>query len=262
MEYRVPILEKPRRLKHGERAFFVPKKWARTHDERLLIMEFVCHRRLFGHGYQCLMPNYFDDMPKGSGVFISGLVPTKEILPHVEFPGDIDLLIIPYEGDELLISMSLAIEIKIIRATYKKQGRSPNQYGFSQAEALLRAGFPHVAVAHLIVSDQSPEHAWREILYTVVLDDEGRCADPKPIKVDTMPSDLIARSLGRLRANRRTEQIGLLASYLSEDWDGVWLPSGDGCQQNPKIDFDVMASIAKYYHCVPQRFIETRRWDP
>jgi hypothetical protein len=56
------------------------------------------------------------------------------------------LLAIPYEENEMILSMTIAIEVKIVRACYSNKGKSPNQYGFSQASALLEHGFPYAGV--------------------------------------------------------------------------------------------------------------------
>ena len=84
------------------------------------------------------------------------MVQMSLLKPAVRFPGDIDILIVPYENDFLQLDRVLAIEVKVVRASFEKQGRSPNDFGISQTKALLRAGFPYCAVAHLIVSDESP----------------------------------------------------------------------------------------------------------
>jgi hypothetical protein len=71
----------------------------------------------------------------------------------------------------------MAIEVKAIRASFAKQGRSPNEYGFSQAAALIAIGFPYVTVAHLIVSDRSPRSAWRKMMGAVVLNSDGELGE-------------------------------------------------------------------------------------
>jgi hypothetical protein len=156
INYRKPIRVRPRRLLDGDYAFRIPESMMEKDDEKALCLRFICNRRLFGAGYRALLPDYFDSMTLQSGVLIRGFVPTAKLFSEVSFPGDIDLLIIPFEADELVLSMTLAIELKAVRAKFKRQGKSPNQYGFSQASALLDCGLAYVAVAHLIVSDNTP----------------------------------------------------------------------------------------------------------
>lgn len=140
IDLRFPIKRRPRRVLDGERVL-LPEWMIRKADERYLGIRFVLERQLFGMGYQQLDSNYFNKMPRDSGVMIMGLVPIEEICPGQTFPGDIDLLVIPFEGDELLASRALAIEVKAVRALYARPHRSPNSFGLSQAGALLSLGF-------------------------------------------------------------------------------------------------------------------------
>lgn len=231
-------------------------------DEIALGLQFICDRPLFGHGYRCLLPEYFDQMPLDSGVLITPFLPTKHLLPEQTFPGDIDLLVVPFENDELVLSKTLAIELKVIRATFEKQGRSPNQFGFSQAEGLLKFGFPYVAVVHLIVSDESPVDAWQELYAAKVLDSDGRVSEPELIRVDNMPSNLTERAIGRL-INEQLRQnaprdIGLLACYLNDQH--LVFPRGVPARPNPITSLKTLDAVADYYHARPKNFIQTRRW--
>jgi hypothetical protein len=195
-EYRKPMRFRPRPVGDREKAFFIKtKSMSKMDDERVLGIRFICNRRLFGEGYRLILPEYFRHMPPDSGVFIHNCVPTNDILQGVTFPGDIDLLIIPFEGSELILSKTVAIEIKALRAIFRKQDKSPNQFGFTQASALLDCGFPYVAVAHLIVSDESPTDAWREVqLARITNSQTGECEMLEQEKIDFMPADLIIRT--------------------------------------------------------------------
>src|SRR5690349_15958157 len=154
---RVPLTHRPRRIGDGEVAIVLPKALFEKDDEIALGARLVCNRRLFGACYSGIVPSYYDSMGRESGVMVGGFVRSANVLPAMSFPGDIDLLVIPYENDELVVSETLTIELKAVRAKFAKQGKSPNEYGFSQAKAMLSHGFPYSAVAHLITSDSSPE---------------------------------------------------------------------------------------------------------
>lgn len=260
MDCRFPIKRRPRRVLEGERVL-LPEWMIRKADERYLGIRLVLERRLFGMGYQQLDSRYFNAMPRDSEVMIRGLVPIEQICPGHTFPGDIDLLVIPFEGDELVASRALAIELKAVRASYARQHRSPNSFGFSQAEALLSMGFPLVGVAHLIVSDRSPESAWRKMAMTTVLDAEtGLLDELREIRVDMLPSDLIERCVGRLRRNCRDQRLGLLSTYIGGD--GHWIPSGRSAEYNEGASLDVIHSIAQYYERNAESFFETLRYPP
>jgi len=161
-------------------------------------------------------------------------------------PGDIDLLVIPYSKDYLLIDQTLAIEVKIVRAKFEAQGKSPKDFGFSQARGLARHGFPFVAVAHLIVSDRSPTEAWRSVFVADVLDaGSGRISDMREFFVDMMPADLIRRCYGRMLQHCSSNQTGLLATYACGH--GIWLPIGRAAEKNPDVNYDTLNAIACYY---------------
>lgn len=255
---RRPILARPPLLRSGEVLCELPVSAVKKREEMALTRIFTSQRRLFGMGYQVLLPRYFDEMRAGSGVFIAHFLPIHAISPETNFPGDIDLLVVPYEGDELVLSMALAIEIKVVRASFAKQGKSPNQFGFSQAQALLRCGFPYAAVVHLVVSDESPKHAHRPVYTTRVLDEEGRCEPPVASVADLLPADLVQRAIGRLEANRDVREIGLLATYLSTS--GLWMPSGRQCQPNPGVSTKLLVAIYEYFSRNPFEFFDTPKY--
>lgn len=260
IDCRFPIERRPRRVLEGERVL-LPEWMIRKADERYLGIRLVLERRLFGMGYQQLDSRYFNSMPRDSGVMIRGLVPIDAICPGQTFPGDIDLLVIPFEKDELVASRALAIESKAVRASYARQHRSPNSFGFSQASALLALGFPLVGVAHLIVSDRSPESAWRKMAMTTLLDAETGLVDEfREVYVDMLPSDLIERCVGRLRGNCPDQRIGLLSSFIGGE--GHWIPSGRSAEYNEEASLGVINSIARYYEQNAESFFETLRYPP
>lgn len=248
----------------------LPGSWIANRDERAVIIELICQRRLFGFCYRMLQPDYFDSMPHGSGVLLSPLVPTADLLGGVNKPGDIDLLIVPYEKDELVLERVMAVEFKTIRASFKRQSKSPNEYGFSQAEALLSLGFPYVTVAHMIVSDQSPPEHWREVNSAVILDSDGRLGEFSSVKIDMMPSDLMRRALGRLAANAPSATIGLLASYIrlqnahvpTDLGSRTSIPEARCAALNPLSRTESLEAVARYLRKNPSKFVNTPRHDP
>jgi hypothetical protein len=258
---RKPILRFPPDSRPGEPLFLMPASAVNKHDERCVTYAWLSHRGLFGEVYRRLLPDYFDTMPPDSGVVIGSFIPTGEVLPGLSFPGDIDVLVIPYEGDELVLSRTLAIEIKVIRASFARQGKSPNQFGLSQAGALLDAGFPHAAVGHLIVSDQSPEDAWREISVTTVLDAaSGACETPRPARHDMLPGDLLGRAYGRLMHNCPAPRLGYFPAY--PHGIGIWFPEGAPASCNPRMRMDVLEGIYACYQRHHRHFLRTRRYPP
>lgn len=256
---RVPLRYRPRLIRNGEEAIVLPKAWVEKDNEIALGARLICNRRLFGACYSGIVPRFFDSMGVGSGVMVGGFIRSENILPGMSFPGDIDLLVIPYQNDELVVSETLVVEIKAVRAKFSKQGKSPNEFGFSQSKAMFSHGFPYSAVAHLITSDTSPENSWRPVLMTRVIDpDIGTAEDPWSISADLLPADLIARCFGRLRANCDDDHLGLLAAYIDDD--GVWWPSARPARRNPNIAAKTLLGIATFYEKRFQQFMDIPKY--
>ncbi len=258
---RRPLSPLPADIPSGEPFFLAPASSVRKNDERCVTYSWLSQRVLFGLVYELLLPDYFNIMSLDSGVVIGSFIPSTEIVPGLSSPGDIDVLVIPYEGEELELSHTLVIEIKVIRASFARQGKSPNQFGFSQAGALLKAGFPHVAVGHLIVSDdRSPEHAWRKQLMAKIVDTDGACGPFQTVMCDMLPSDLLRRSHGRLRHNCPDPRLGHFSAF---PWrSGTWFPEGERAALNPHMRSDVLEGVYAYYQKHGRHFLRTRRYPP
>ena len=260
-QIRKPLLHSPIDLPDGRAVFLAPAKEIRKLDERCITYTWLSRRMLFGEVYRRLLPDYFESMPHNSGVMISSFIRAAEIVPGLTFPGDIDVLVIPYENDELVLSNTLAVEIKIVRASFIRQGKSPNQFGFSQAKALLAAGFPYVAVGHLITSDRSPSNAWRDVGVTKIIDaDTGAVGPIRFIKYDMLPEDLLRRSHGRLSRNCSDQLLGYFSAYPGSQ--GIWSPIGKSSDFNPCTKMSTLEGVYKYYQKNFQYFLWTRRFPP
>lgn len=246
-DLKCPLKVMPLFFGHGSRIYTMPMKWVEKRDERYVTLSFITNRALFGRGLNQLLGSYYDQMSVGSGVLIAPFVPINLLVPQAKFPGDIDLLIIPYEGNQLVLSHVLAVELKVVRASFLKQGKGPNEFGFSQAQALLEHGFPRVAVGHLITSDRSPTSHWREMLVTTLIDaDSGLCEAPIGFSMDTLPAGLIVRCHGRMKSRCPDSDMGLLALYVGDG--GGWLPDGREATFNPNTKEELLERIAEFYH--------------
>lgn len=266
---RVRMRTPPRRLKSGETACYIPTSLMRDRAELALSIILLCNRRLFGYCYWGLQPDYFDAMPRNSGVLALPVVPTRLLAPDAVRPGDVDLLIIPYEGDELVLDRTLAVEVKAIRASFARPGRSPNDFGFSQARGLTALGFPYVAIAHLIVSDIAPPEVWRPMSAVEVLDQEGRTTSPFDVTMDMLPVDLIDRAFGRLEANCPDAGTGLVSAYLDRDEFveeerarsmRLWMPRTRPAAVNPRPDAQLLARVSACYEANADAFFPIPRY--
>ncbi|MCO6391516.1 hypothetical protein GTW25_10790 [Aliihoeflea aestuarii] len=268
-EFKFRCAVRPPTLHDGDPAIAVPTGWIGKKSEPGMIISLITNRKLFGYVYWGLQPDFFDDMAPHSGVYVRPLVQTSEI-SSAERPGDIDLLIVPYEGNTLLLHRVMAIEVKVLRATFSKQGKSPNDMGVSQASALRVVGFPYVALAHLIVSDRSPPEAWREIGLARVLDHHGRAEFLPSVQTDWLPIDLMTRSFGRLmNATTGEPSLGLVSAYLGADEDEIvkrnrplWIPDTRRSLLNSLVDRRLLERIAARFMEDPNLFFDIPRHDP
>jgi hypothetical protein len=268
--YRKPIKSRPKTVRSGEAFFVLSPSSVQNKSEEALIVSFVSDRELFGRAYREIQPDYFREMPRDSGVFIGPLVRTCDIVPHATRPGDIDLLVIPYERNTLILERVLAIEVKAVRATFARQGRSPNEFGFSQGLGLLELGFPYVAVAHLIISDVSPQQYWRDmsIARVINLNDEVEFVGME--LTDQMPGNLTARTYGRLIRSCSTSDIGLISAYVWSDLLGsmhdehhvIVLPRGRQATLNPRTSIRTLDAVAAYYDANAMGFLDNPRHGP
>lgn len=257
----------PKPLKNGEKVIAGTKKDLRKREEDLLIISLVTNMPLFGHLFAELRPDYFWEMPNNSGVLVTILTPTNAIVEEATSPGDIDILIIPYEGNKLVVEYSVACEVKAVRAKFTNQGKSPNQFGLSQSKAIAELGFPFVALIHLIVSDKSPRSAFQKIGVAKVTGSEGKIELLENQFVDKMPIHLLERNFGKLKKIMDPKSnIGAACVYLgSEDDDltgksgSIYMPYTQAASKNPKMSRLTILALRDYFEKIPEKFINLPR---
>lgn len=223
-------------------------------DEGNLATKIVASGYRIAAWYPILLRTYSKVMPLNSGLLLATAVPSNKIALELKKPGDIDILAIPYEGDDLILSKALAIEIKVIRASFLKQGKSPNQFGFSQAESLSGFGFPHVAVAHLIVSDTGPKETFKE--GHILKSCDSALTPVGSLMYDPLPMALTERAYGRLLKNCPNRKIGFFAYYVHSE--RLHVPRGKrsyfaGYTQT------CLEAVGRYYHENIEVFLQIPR---
>lgn len=265
---RVKINNVPRKLQSGTQVIVGTEKDLEKRDEQLLIFSLVLDMPKFGGLYSELCPEYFWGMPKNSGVFVRVNLPTKKVAPEFSFPGDIDLLLLPYEDQFLVLDQMVFLEAKVIRASYKKQSKSPNQFGISQAKGLYEMGVPYAGIIHLIVSDDSPKDQWRKASSAVLKNSTtGELSDIKEIDVDMLPVDLINRAYGRLsKATNDSPELGFGVCYLGSndrelinDRARIFMPKCKSLSYNTNVSSELQVSVAEYFNSNYSEFINIPR---
>lgn len=244
----------------GQRIMFAPisrrikHKW----DEESVVANIIANMKVFGRWYSALQPNLYLELGLHSGVMVTMSVPIQKVESELSFPGDIDILVIPYENDFLLLSLTTVVEIKILRAEKRRLRKSPNQFGFSQASALLEHGFPYAALGHVIVTDDVRDKPNREMLLARAGHQES-ITSLTPTVEDAFEIDLRNRTYGRLASNTPNDDIGLFA--MNFDGSRVFESLGKACRFNPNYDSGLLNGIQRFYEENTDIFIEIPRYS-
>lgn len=256
------LLHRPHRYvdNAGHRIMLAPvsRRIKRKWDEESVVANIIANMKVFGQWYSALNPNLYLESGLHSSVMVTMSVPIQKLERELSFPGDIDILVIPYEDDYLIPSLTTVVEIKILRAEKRRLGKSPNHFGFSQASALLRHGFPYVALGHVIVTDDVRDEPNREMLFAKVGHQES-ITSLTPITEDAFEIDLCSRTYGRLANNTPNDDIGLFA--MNFDGSRVFEALGKACKFNPDYDSKLLYGIQEFYEENTDLFIEIPRYS-
>ena len=143
-----------------------------------------------------------------------GLLPNRR-------PGDVDILILPIQAEEILYDYAIAIEAKIFRPTLKNPGKNVNKFGLSQALGLRRDGFPFVGLLHIALPENTPHQLRPKIpLMENKLDGKGNLLfSGQHIAIDPFSLMAAYRQEGRLKAKQIPPDISykVLAFEISQN---------------------------------------------
>lgn len=261
-EYRRRMAHRPPHYYDEEQNRIMFARSSRKHkekwDEELVVARILADMRIVGRWLNTLMPNLYLESGLYSGVMVSMSVPSEELIPGMSFLGDVDILVIPYCGDDLILSKTVVVEIKVIRGEKRRPGKSPNRFGYSQAQALIDEGFPYVAVGHVVVTDDSSEKPNRDMLAANVGENET-ISSHAPVAVDMFENDFALRALGRLSKNCPNDQIG----YFAMNYDGrrLFEPLGRSCGYNRNCTKRLLDRIMYFYEKNYRVFCEVPRYS-
>lgn len=260
--YRKKLIRKPPRYtdSSGQKVMLAPasRKIKNKWDEECVVANIIANMKVFARWYSSLLSNLYLESGLHSGVMATMSVPIQKLTSGLSFPGDIDILTIPYENDCLIPSLAMVVEIKVLRAEKRRLGKSPNQFGFSQAFSLLQHGFPYVAVGHVIVTDDVRDEPHHEMLLART-DGQSSIASLETIVEDTFEVDLCNRTYGRLVSNAVDDSIGL----FSMNFDGLRMfeALGKACKFNPQYDSGLLDGIQGFYEQNTDIFFEIPRYS-
>lgn len=99
-------------------------------------------------------PVGYDEFEKYKGFYLAFEILRQEFgFEKNDKPGDFDILIIPYSGDEIFYNRTCAIETKVVRPRRDNPRKAPNSYGVTQIEGLIKDGFPLVGLLHICMTE-------------------------------------------------------------------------------------------------------------
>jgi hypothetical protein len=82
---------------------------------------------------------------------------TKDIGLHPQGkPGEIDILLIPFDKTQTYFDRSSAFEVKVAKPHFENIKKGANSDGYSQVMGLVHLGFPYVGLIHIIASRPLP----------------------------------------------------------------------------------------------------------
>lgn len=68
-------------------------------------------------------------------------------------PGEIDILLLPFDDEQVYYDKATAIEVKVAKPHIDNLHKGANSDGFSQVMGLVKAGFPYVGLVHVVLSN-------------------------------------------------------------------------------------------------------------
>lgn len=187
----------------------------------------------------------FPERSLAHNILIAINVPRSKLgLNPNDKPGDIDYLIIPYMKNEIMISKSIAIEVKIVRPTINNPAKNANTMGGKQVNGLLKDGFPYVGLLHISIPEAFPEETKLKIpIYNMDMSDTGEYK-----LIDMFPSIHADRHKGRIISMDLPSTIGYDVVALSVTNDGNGFSGNTFGGQNfggynPNISNDLIHAI-------------------
>lgn len=200
-------------------------------------------------------------------IFLS--VPRAELgLDPERKPGDVDLLVVPFDHSQYHFERSIAIEVKVVRPTIKKPSRNVNSMGLKQVSGLLRDGFPFVGLLHVALPEATPEeHCWDLPLIANTLGPNGELVETgERVAIDPFPIITAQRQEGRIATMGLPVEVGFCSIGLNLSTDGEGFSGGTvGFDKpgklNPQISHELLKAIEKYLDNHRGSFSEVRWFD-
>jgi hypothetical protein len=130
-------------------------------------------------------------------------------------PGDIDVLIVPTRDGQPVPRLAMAMEVKRLALKGPKWDKNVDRYGVSQAEGLMRCGFPFVGLLHIIVNLDGPSDSWSEVEEWRAIDDSGRMEFVRKTDFDFTGQQSAERQFRRVLSRQPPSELGINCVSIS-----------------------------------------------
>lgn len=213
-----------------------------------------------------------DEFCKYKGFYIAINVLREELgFSKYNKPGDFDILITPYPDNEIFFNRTCAIEVKVVRPTRKKQKKSPNSYGITQVQGLVKDGFPLVGIIHICMTEPLLDHEKQTIKLDLTPFDMDNPYNNKKflqntidVKVDTFSTFSAKNQMRRLITKEIPKYVGLCCIGVNQSSDGSLITSSnhdfnsqyDAGYFNPHLKGDTILKIEHFWRNNKDRFIQ------
>lgn len=140
-------------------------------------------------------------------------------------PGDIDIIIIPFNNKQIYFEHSSVYEVKVLKPTRVKPYRNANSLGATQIKGLVDDGFPIICLIHVCMTEPLKEAEKAIINFFPLIDIEVEEWEAKNfldetfyVKMDYFSMWSSENQLKRLQAQRLENFIGI-NSFGLDFWD-------------------------------------------
>jgi len=165
---------------------------------------------LYGESYLMNWKNY-------TGCYcIRNFLPKDIGLEIIGKPGEIDILLIPFDNKEVFYDKASAFEVKIAKPDIDRMYKGANSDGYTQTMGLVKAGFPYVGLVHVVCSKPIPDEVKQEIPFykpakgeVVSKDGSYKKGEPEMIKWDWLPTHSESVQMKRLLTYDFPKYVGL-----------------------------------------------------
>jgi len=206
----------------------------------------------------------FDDFPNYKGIYVIERLLRNELgLYEDRQPGDIDILIIPYDDKRIFFERTAVYEVKVVRTTRKNPKRRPNRFGVKQIMGYIEDGFPFVSALHICMTEPLLPHEKQDMKFMLqpCNVDKRLHSDLPPlqayqhIQIDWLPNYSMNNHMRRMIASGIPKYVGLQVISWNLSKGGQFIESKsfeysrfEGCTWNPHKKVETVNLIEKHFY--------------